>query len=128
MRTAVLALSAILCAAPLAAHEMDHPELDSWYESLTVPGPNLRGALCCNRRDCKPVMSRIRADGRWEVYVDRKTFPDEPGYSPLVGGAPDAWVVVPEEAIIRDKPNPNGEAVACWYNHVVRCFVPGAEV
>lgn len=97
-----------------------------WYHTLLLPGGPMKGAICCSKNDCKPVLSRIR-NSRWEVWIDSKGFPDVPGV-PNEGHAPNAWVAVPEEAEIHGRTNPEGgEAVACWYNGVVRCFVQGTQ-
>ena len=107
----------LFLGASAFAHDGVH---DAWFDGLTVPGTAM---LCCSRTDCKPVEARIRGDGRWEVWIDRVTFPD--GFSPAEGHAPDAWVVVPEAAVLHGKENPTGAPIACWYQGVVRCFVPG---
>lgn len=105
------------------AHNDDDANSE-WYHTLLLPNGPMKGAICCSKNDCKPVLSRIRHD-RWEVWIDSKGFPDVPGV-PLEGHAPNDWVVVPVDAEIHGKINPEGsEAVACWYNGVVRCFVPG---
>ncbi len=104
------------------AHDGVH---DEWFEGLEVPGSHM---MCCSKHDCKPVDARIRADGKWEVWIDKVTFPDREGYAPMEGHAPDAWVMVPEAAILHGKDNPTGAPIACWYGGVVRCFVPSVEI
>lgn len=120
-----------------AAHDMDDPD-GAWYQSLKVPGvpgTGIAGTSCCNggsaRRpgvddvDCKNVEVRIR-DGHLEAFIDSATFP-ESRYSSNMGHAPNAWVVVPEDRIIRGLGNPTGRPVACWYAKAIRCFVEGIQ-
>jgi hypothetical protein len=64
--------------------------------------------------DCRNVQAEIRGDGHWWAWVDTKTFPDR---------APNAWVQVPDEAVLHRHDNPTAEAVLCWYAAGVRCFV-----
>jgi hypothetical protein len=86
--------------------------LAPWFQSLGQPET---GYPCCSIADCRTVQSRARGD-HFEVFIDRKSFGAD---------APDAWVAVPPENILRRKDNPLGEPVACWYAHQVRCFVQG---
>lgn len=121
----MLALGA-MCLAE--AHDDEH---DQWFDGLMVPGTGNSesgkpGWPCCHKDDCKPVQSRIGGRGRWEVLITSATFPDN-DRNLAEGRAPNGWVIVPEEAILHGKANPIGEAVACWYQGHVRCFVPGAE-
>ena len=124
-RAALTLLTAIALpfrAIRAIAHDGEH---DDWFTSLTVPGsPELS---CCNKSDCRPVDARIRADGRWEAYIDEATFPKDP-INPFVGGAPNEWMIVPDGAIIAGKDNPIGQPVACFYARTIRCFVPGIQV
>lgn len=113
-----------LCAAassPSLAHDGVN---DGWYEDLMQPG-QLHG-FCCTKRDCKNVTART-VGNHFEVWIDSKTFPDLPN-SPFEGHAPNAWVPVPEEAILHHHDNPTGEPVACWYQQQVRCFIEGTQV
>ena len=86
--------------------------LAPWFQSLGQPDT---GYPCCSIADCRTVQSRTRGD-HFEVFIDRKTFGES---------APDAWVAVPPESVIRRKDNPLGEPVACWHLNEVRCFVQG---
>jgi hypothetical protein len=87
--------------------------LAPWFQSLAQPGT---GYLCCSIADCRTVRYRWAAD-HFEAFIDRHSFGAD---------APDAWVAVPSTHVLRRRDNPTGEAVACWYNGEVRCFVPGA--
>ena len=122
MRQFLFAAFALGCfLAPMVWAEAHDGMHDEWYQSLEVPNSN--HASCCNMVDCKPVKDRINKDGNYEVWIDNVTFPDNV-LAPPQGHAPNDWVVVPKEAILyRD--NPTGEPIACFYQGVVRCFVPG---
>lgn len=98
------------------------PALAPFYRSLTVPAGPLKGQSCCDVADCRPVPARAK-EGHWEVFIDRKTFPDD-GYQ---GHAPNDWVVVPDDRIIRDVENVASEPIACWYNNEVRCVLLGPQ-
>lgn len=140
MRSITVFLVAVLFAGPAVAHDMDEPYSD-WYRSLKVPGDMgnpLAGTSCCNGGadpdpDCRNVETRVR-DGHWQAFIDSLTFPDvpppkTPGFTnseSLYGHAPNDWVDVPENVIIR-RENPTGGPVACWYNRVIRCFVLGTQ-
>lgn len=55
---------------------------------------------------------------QYEVYIDKKTFGES---------APDAWVKVPEMAILYEHDNPTGRAVVCWYQNRIICLVKASE-
>lgn len=96
--------------------------LAPWFESLRVPEavPTSGGLACCSVADCRPVRYKATGD-HYEAFIDSKTFPDdgEPGH----GMAPNEWVRVPDEVILKRYDNPTGEGVACWYAGHMRCFV-----
>lgn len=106
--------------APPDGVDLSSP-MSQWYQSLKVPNGN--GAGCCSVADCRPVEARMGKSG-YEAFVGKSTFPDEAD-DLSHGAAPNAWLPVPEEAIIRPLANPSGSAVLCWYNGTIRCFVPG---
>ena len=90
------------------AHDHQHPELDSWYESLhSGKGP------CCDGSDAKRV-----DDAAWE---------SKDGHYRVRIGA--EWVDVPNEAVV---PGPNlaGRTMVWPYfqngQTKVRCFMPGS--
>ena len=105
---AMLVLPLLARAEPPAGSNPNSPEA-GWYRSLAQPKT---GYGCCSIADCRPVA--FRADnGHYTAFIDRQKFP----------GGDDAWHDVPDAVVIRDRPNPTGEAVACWYARQVRCFV-----
>ena len=97
-------------------------EFTEYYHSLTVPGGPLKGGLCCSLADCRNVKVRMTPDGGFEAWVDSATFPDDPENS-LVGHAPNAWMKVPTEVILRGRENPTGMPILCFYAGQIRCFV-----
>jgi hypothetical protein len=116
---------------------MDEPYAE-WYKSLKVPDhPNMP---CCNQggsynpEDCKNVDTRqVRDDDgtiHWEAFASSKLFKEGAvsygGLSPY-GHAPDAWVRVPDEAILPGEHNPTGQAVGCWYGGRWLCFLRGTD-
>lgn len=98
-----------------------HSPAAIWYRSLRVPGGPMREASCCSIADCRPVRSRMMGD-HWEVWIDSATFPDVNNAS-FLGNAPNAWVTVPDRVILRGRENPMGEAIVCWHDREIRCFV-----
>lgn len=107
----VAAAAVMLVAAPPGGgHD---PAISDWFESLKAPDT---GIACCSISDCRPVSWRY-VGGRVEVWIGKGAFGDE---------APDAWLVVPDGAILPRIANPMGEAVACFYGGAVRCFVWGS--
>lgn len=103
----ILAVNLSHAEPPPGAHD---PVLGKWFQSLQQPGT---GWMCCSISDCRNVTTRIRG-GHIEAFVDRKSFG---------AAAPDDWVVVPENVMIRGKENPTGEPTLCFYGGQVRCFV-----
>jgi hypothetical protein len=90
------------------AHDHQHPELNSWYESLySGKGP------CCDGSDAKRV-----DDADWETKDGH--------YRARIDGE---WVDVPNDAVV-DGPNRAGRTMV-WPNYLngalvgVRCFMPG---
>jgi hypothetical protein len=101
------------------------PEMHEYYHSLKVPAGPFAGGLCCDVADCRNVVVRSDTkDGAYYAYIDSKTYPDDGSYGH--GHAPNAWVKVPEQVIIHDRPNLTGEPIACWYKGEIRCFVPAS--
>lgn len=89
--------------------------LAPWYQSLSQP---YTGYPCCSVADCRTVQYRTVAD-HFEAFIDRRSFGAD---------APEAWVRVPPSNVLHRRDNPTGEAVACWYNGEIRCFVEGAGI
>lgn len=121
-----LAFLLAVLAVPALAHDGEH---DAWYGSLMVHNRPTWAPMmkCCDRDDCRPVLSRLTDDGHWQAYIDSKTFPDNPK-SPPQGHAPNAWVDVRDDALITDQGNPIGSAVACWWSRDVLCLIPPVEM
>jgi len=90
------------------AHDHEHPELNSWYESLrSGKGP------CCDGSDAKRVDDADweSKDGHYRVRIDGE------------------WVDVPKEAVV-DGPNRAGRTMV-WPYYIdghpkARCFMPGS--
>jgi hypothetical protein len=89
--------------------------LAPWYQSLAQP---YTGYPCCSVADCRTVQYRAVAD-HFEAFIDRRTFGAD---------APDDWIPVPPSNVLHRKDNPTGEAVVCWYNGEIRCFVESAGI
>jgi hypothetical protein len=114
-RFGLIFMAAILTLSSSLSHSAPPERADSklapWYRSLRQPGT---GHACCAIADCRNV--KWRTDGqRYEVFIDKPSFG---------GRAPDAWLPVRPERILRDVDNPTGEAVACYFMREVWCFVP----
>jgi hypothetical protein len=91
------------------AHDYQHPELNSWYESLhSGKGP------CCDGNDAKRI-----DDADWET--------NDGHYRVRIDGE---WVDVPNDAVV-DGPNRAGHTMV-WPYYLngafvgVRCFMPGS--
>ena len=91
------------------AHDHQHPELNSWYESLySGKGP------CCDGSDAERVDDADweTKDGHYRVRIDGE------------------WVDVPNDAVV-DGPNRAGRTMV-WPYYLngalvgVRCFLPGS--
>lgn len=107
-------LSALLATPALAAPPVgSDPALAPWFRSLQQPGS---GLMCCTVADCRPVKTRAKG-ANIEAFIDRVTFGE---------AAPNTWVLVPPNVMIRGQDNPLGEPVLCFYGGEVRCFVDGA--
>jgi hypothetical protein len=90
------------------AHDYQHPELNSWYESLhSGKGP------CCDGSDAKRVDDADweTKDGHYRVRIDGE------------------WVDVPNAAVV-DGPNRAGRTMVWPYylngHPKARCFMPGS--
>lgn len=73
----------------------------AWVKGLTNPYLN---QACCDLSDCRAVSARVR-NGRYQAFIGRREYGDE---------APDTWLDVPEEVILREQRNPVGQPIACW--------------
>ena len=125
------------------AHDVNRPDLNSWYRGLHRSGLQLP---CCSLKDCHKTEAELREDGSWwgrlgtPVYRNPRDPTEVPSW--ILG----EWIKINDEAIVRDGhgkpvPNPEGEAVIChdltringgislsprWTT--VWCFVPPFEV
>src|SRR3569833_2223997 len=108
---------------PAFAMAVPPPDADMtfapWYKGLTIPqnGSTSAGLSCCDVSDCRPVQYRTSGD-HFEAFVDTKTFPNQ--------SAPNKWLTVPDNTVLKPKDNPTGEAVLCFFQGAVRCFVPAS--
>lgn len=107
----VAVLLLVLAISPAHAEPSANadPALAPFYRSLQQPGT---GALCCDRADCRPVVTRWHGGKLWAFIGSQ--FPDNPEPN---------WREVPQNVIIHGVPNQAGEPIACWYNREVRCFI-----
>jgi len=116
MRTIILA--AALAASAAYANPPD-PNSDD-YKLLAPYADWIRGVhsaaglLCCSIADGRPTELRV-VDGHYEAHITTNHWPD----------APNAWLPVPPEAIVR-VPNPTGWPIVWWYQHRIRCVVLGS--
>lgn len=90
------------------AHDPEHPQLDSWYESLhSGKGP------CCDGSEAMRIDDADweSRDGRYRVRIDGE------------------WVDVPKDAVV-DGPNRAGRTMVWPYyqdgHPKARCFMPGS--
>jgi hypothetical protein len=101
---------AVLTISTCPAHDLEHPELNGWLESLhSGKGP------CCDGSDAKRLDNTEwdTKDGHYRVFIDGE------------------WVEVPDEAVI-GAPNRANRAMV-WPQYQdghpkVRCFIAGAEI
>ena len=107
-------IAAALLVTPASARppEGASSEFAPYYHALKQP---ITGYGCCDFADCRPVAIRFQ-ESVLEAFIDKRSF----GPS-----APDAWVAVPEEVIIKDPPQglprPQ-EPILCYAFGAVRCF------
>jgi hypothetical protein len=107
-----------------------------WFHDQTIPGSSTR---CCDESDgtnaeetdCpgSDVFKCPEGDvGIWVRFHVPETFEDEEGF-PGVPARDVDWMRVPDKAIIRGSPNPNGAPIVWWtYTDgglAIKCFVPG---
>jgi hypothetical protein len=90
-------LTLLVIAYATADRALAHDPYTSW----TIPGTH---TSCCSGYDCGPAHASFR-DGSWWVNVA------------------EGWVRVPDERILRNVPNPDGNAHVCYDGRVL-CFMP----
>lgn len=93
MRWLLFLLPTVAFAAPPDGAD---PALHGWYQSLQDP---VTGGSCCGAADCRhfPTSTYTDPDGKTHYRVH-------------VG---DAWLPVPDNAILERVDNPTGEIVTC---------------
>lgn len=97
----------LLLAVPALAHDGD-TKRDEYLGSLMSPKT---GASCCNLMDCSETDDWRAGASGYEVFVDG------------------AWQPVPPDAVIKNRPHPEGRAVVCYRPGIgVLCFVEGMAV
>ena len=108
-KLAVLSVMLVVFATSgVRAHDHEHPELNSWYESLhSGKGP------CCDGSDATRV-----DDANWDTQNGH--------YRVRVDGE---WIDVPNEAVVGG-PNRAGRTMV-WIYYIdghpkARCFMPGS--
>lgn len=88
-------------------------EFHDYFTGLKVPGSSVG---CCSEADCRTVRSKFE-NGHWFAFISEEVFGEH-------ANAPDNWVEVPPEAMIRDEPKAKRpmDATACWYQRKLNCF------
>jgi hypothetical protein len=130
--TAILFVLTMGCALARDYGYHNAPEVTEWFKSLERPDlPGPRGnRSCCDVSDCHRTEFTLK-DGHYRARVGRIINGTEPPVWELL-----EWVDVPDNAVIKDKGNPTGEAIICHSeptddaNKIHRiphiyCFVPG---
>lgn len=108
LRITCALLLAALISPSTHAHDHEHPELNSWYQSLhSGKGP------CCDGSDAVRI-----ADPDWETANGH--------YRVRIEGE---WIDVPDEAVITE-PNRIGRTMVWpikgYLGVTIRCFMPGS--
>lgn len=100
---AALLIGPCQAAPPAAGSEQAEILLPhrAWVKSLQNP---VTKQQCCDLADCRVVIARIKGN-HYEAFIGRDVFGR---------GAPNDWLPVPDEVVLRDGSNPVGLPVACW--------------
>ena len=120
---AVVALALVMSYVLVARAERPEgmavdPTVSAWFQSLNVPAGPKQGWGCCNAADCRTVAYRTRGT-TFQAFIKKGTRRDGDAFS----DGDDQWHDVPEEHVLHGSSNPVGEAVACWFQHQILCFV-----
>ena len=130
--TVVLLVITMGCALARDYGYHNSPEISEWFKNLERPDlPGPRGnRSCCDVSDCHRTEFTLK-DGHYRARVGRIINGTKPPVWELT-----EWVDVPDNAVIRDKGNPVGEAIICHGESTydtdkaysiphIYCFVPG---
>jgi len=130
--TAILFVVTMGCALARDYGYHNSPEISEWFKNLERPDlPGPRGnRSCCDISDCHRTEFTLK-DGHYRARVGRIINGTKPPVWELT-----EWVDVPDNAVIRDKGNPVGEAIICHGESSydtdktysiphIYCFVPG---
>jgi hypothetical protein len=115
LRAALLLL--ILCAPALARDNGQYdkvaPEIRQWFREQRSPKT---GMICCSEADGSEAQEDIRDGHYWATWS---------AVSPN-------WYPVPDEVVIKDRPNKVGRPVVWTYYErgevKIRCYAPGGKV
>jgi hypothetical protein len=99
-------LIASVCTAAPPPNITPNSALAEWFKGLKQPGTSL---VCCSISDCRKVIYRKASDSGYEVLIERN------------------WYAVPKRAILRQKGNPLGSAVACYTTVPGYTTLPGVS-
>jgi hypothetical protein len=119
LAAATILTAAYATAAPPPAGGEDY-KLTEPYSDFFRTLHDAQGELCCTLADCRPVEARPTADGSgWEFLADPKHFKNADG----------SWIKVPDDRILRGRPNPVGVPIACYeVGFPPFCFLPVSAV
>jgi hypothetical protein len=112
----------LLLSPPVPAHDMDHPEFDSWYAELRMPdNPTVS---CCGKADaywCDDV--HTKGGKNFCTITDDRVIP---GRTPFPVGTE---IEIPDYKLKWDRGNPTGHAVVFLSSGgLVYCFVQSGGV
>jgi len=121
----LIALTVLFSANLIRAHDIEHPEQDQWYQTLTQP--DVPTSLCCGEADAYWADEIHVRDGK--TYV---TITDDRPDAPLHGRPhidPGTEIEIPDNKLKWDRGNPTGHSVVFLSRqHYVYCFVQGSGI
>jgi hypothetical protein len=114
-------LGLVLIAAPIGAHDHDHPELNEWYAGLIQPdNPTVS---CCGEADAYWCDDYARDSKAYCEITDSRVVARRP--SVPVG----TEIEIPEQKLKWDRRNPTGHSVVFLSSGgAVYCFVQNGGV
>ena len=107
---AIAFIMALLFPAPSYTHQTGSDPDADWFRTLHAKS----GVSCCHMQDCYRVQRdlEIKQNHYWLKYKGE-------------------WLEVPDEAILKDEPNPTGYPVACVHETYkaksILCFIPVSQ-